>query len=601
MKNFSILKTRSMMASHIIMVVSIVIFFALKFGGPFWVMETFKNGQIDVLNQFLRVQGDASSLTFYLGLAEQKWFGPLSQSAAAIAFMIFSLCYLRTATVFRFGLSVFIFLLITKYEVLFLPPYGDAIGGPFAEAIWLSRHHFDYVGLFHQPDYAQGGPRVYLFSIYPTYLAIGMKILRNPVVFLIVFHQIVFLMISSVASMLRQASRKVFSDSTAMLVTILFLFMPLVQSQTESLNMEPPCVFFVMLSAYFLIQKKIARSSLAAIGAVLVKGTGIMACGAVALASVFLFIVEFRVNRKWSWKYLFWLFVMLAVPCLELFSKYFINDAHVSAGMVGLFNGLPSLKVLMIVRWFAASLLIYLCALAFSWKKLKGTRFFTGTMYVFGVAYFVLLLNFFAVSPRYTLSVYPFLIFSVVYSMTLLVKNNLLQKTVIIGAAVTMAFASYGYFYSPVNDHVILERSLEYRHDVRLDQNIAKTIEDRYDSFTIVAPMQIAQILALQELGYVKKELDVVIYGFSCYYGGIKNFVGLENLDRRRLVFIGKKSDADPSQLIVPEYPVDPRDHILEILTFGNRKAWIFSGGIAIEKLYRIVKMFQASSNKKIK
>ena len=63
------------------------------------------------------------------------------------------LVFLKNAKARAFGAMVFAYLVLTKIEVLFYPPYGDAIGGPFSEAIWLARHGFDYVELFHQDGY----------------------------------------------------------------------------------------------------------------------------------------------------------------------------------------------------------------------------------------------------------------------------------------------------------------------------------------------------------------------------------------------------------------------------------------------------------------
>lgn len=575
---------------NILMGLCAVLFFLIKFGGPFFVEQIFDYGNIDLILRFLPDINSAPSLSLYLGLAEQEIFGPISQTFAAAFLIIFTLCYLQKVNSFYFGFCIFLFFLVTKSEVLFFPPYGDAIAGPFVEAIWLARHNFDYVGLFHQPDYAQGGARVYLFSIYPTYAAIWISILKHPVIFLPVMHLIVFMLFSAVASWIREIARLVMSNATAVLTSLLFLFMPLVQSQSESLNMEPPCMFFVFLSAYLIVHRKVFFALLAAIGAVLVKGTGIMACGSVALIVFILLIGGIVRERKIKKKYILYILLMAAIPLLKLFSKYFIGDAHVSAGMVGLFKGLLSLKIIMIVRWFLASLVIYMGFFIFNRKRLSEKFFSAGMMYVFAVCFFILLLNFSVVSPRYRLSVYPFLIFCVINSMSLILKNVRLQSMVIIIAILIAAFSSYGYFGSVVQDHVLLERSLEYRNDFYIDREIVKIVERRYQDFAIVAPMQLAQMFALEELGYIAKGgLNVFIYGFPCYYGGIKQFPGLVYLDSQKTIFIGKKSDADAKALLVPGYPIDRNDVILEEISSGNKKAWIFSGGAGVEKLYRTI------------
>ena len=567
----------------------LLLFFLVKFGGSFAVDYLFEHGRTDILDRLAPSLDGPHPVTYYRGSVERNILGPVSQVLAFSAFLIFALRFLKRSSAWMFGTGVFIFLMITKTEVLFFPPYGDAIGGPFAEAWWLANNHFNYAGLFHQPDYAQGGPRVYLFSIYPTYAALWMKLLGNPRLYLPVMHMIVFGMISATAVMLREISRKIFSEKTALLTASLFLSLPLVQSQAESLNMEPPCLFFVTLSAFFLVYKRVWPAALAAVGAVLIKGTGIMACGAVGAVSLFLFCGGIRQGRKPEYHYIGVIVLMAMTACLKLFSKYFIGDAHVSAGMVGMFNGMPSLKILMCVRWFLAALTVYVLFSIFRFNKNKQFFFETGTMYLYAVLFFFILMNFSAVSPRYTLSVYPFLVFSVVYAGSLILNQPRIQAAVLTAAVITAAFFSYGYGAGETNDHVMLERSLEYRNDFYLDRQIVKTIESEFQTAVIGAPMQTAQILGIKEFGYTQKDLDVFMYGFSCRYGGIGTFRGLKHLDIRRTVFIGKMDDGDRKDILVPEYPMAPEDFVLKKLQYGEKNAWIFMGGYAIEKMYRMV------------
>src|SRR3989338_5627186 len=83
------------------------------------------------------------TLDFYLGRMEEALWGPLTQLISGLLFTFFALRFLKSSSPKTFGIAVFIFLCITKYEVLLFPLYGDAIGGPFAEARWLAEHNFD--------------------------------------------------------------------------------------------------------------------------------------------------------------------------------------------------------------------------------------------------------------------------------------------------------------------------------------------------------------------------------------------------------------------------------------------------------------------------
>ncbi|HSV43825.1 MAG TPA: hypothetical protein VLJ10_04645, partial [Candidatus Bathyarchaeia archaeon] len=280
--------------------------------------------------------------------------------------------------------------------------------------------------------------------------------------------------------------------------------------------------------------------------------------------------------------------LMAAVPVAFLSAKYFLNDAHVSAGMVGLWKGWPSLYNSFIFNVFWVSLVIYAVAEFVRRRSFEEWFLPSGLMYLFGSMYFLLMLNFIAVSDRYRLSAYPFLVYGGFYAVAQLVRSDVLRKLGLIVLALVYAFSSFGFFYGNSVDHIVSERSLEYRNDLLVDRALVKEIEDRYSSFKIGAPIILAHILALPELGYVHKKLSVLIYGFPCTYGGIEEFSGLPNLDMKRTVFVSRYKNHPSGSSLVP-FPIDEKDLILGKVSVGDRTAWIFMGGFAIEKLFRIV------------
>ena len=334
---------------------SVSLFFYVKFQSPALITSWFNAHNYEWLNQLSGLpQGSVAqprSLGFYLGQIDERVFGPLSQLISGILFMVLALLFLTKINTWKFGLAVFIYLFITKFEVLLFPPYGDAIGGPFAEAIWLKHNSFNYAGLLQQPGYAAGGPKVYVFTVYPAYLALTMMLLPNVKFFLIIHHLLVFMMAASIVALFRDIAARVFSSQIAILLALALLYMPLFQSQTEAINMEMPCVAFVMLSAYALIKGKLNRASVTAMGAVLVKGIGLFSCAAVFLVSLLTWIggkPEFRKNKN----IFFWWLALLAMMGLALSVKFIIKDQHVSSGMVNFFVGWPSLKIFFISRLY---------------------------------------------------------------------------------------------------------------------------------------------------------------------------------------------------------------------------------------------------------
>jgi hypothetical protein len=204
-------------------------------------------------------------------------------------------------------------------------------------------------------------------------------------------------------------------------------------------------------------------------------------------------------------------------------------------------------------------------------------------MFITAGAWFGFFVNHMAVSPRYQLLLTPFSLFSIFYGFQFLVKSSSVIKKLLWVVIAFSFLCSYGLLYPPVsgNNHVLMERSLGYRNDIKLYLQVAREVEDKFNSLTIGAPFIMAQALAMEELGYVHKGMDVMVYGMICQYGGIKNFHGLKEVNIGRTVWIGLLSDL-PVNI---EYPVSSQDKVIAQIYQGNRRATLFLGGVAIEDL----------------
>ncbi|MFA5087835.1 MAG: hypothetical protein WC552_02235, partial [Candidatus Omnitrophota bacterium] len=164
----------SRLLSIIFCVFLLFLFLLVKYQGPVVVNSLYQNGRIDLLNTLTFAQG-RQPLEFYSGQMEEFYLGPLGVLIAGIFLLFLSVNYLQGVSAAALAGIIFIFLVLTKFEVLFFPPYGELVAGPYAEASWLFRHSFDYAGLIQQDNFSQGGPKVYLFSVYPTIAALMMK------------------------------------------------------------------------------------------------------------------------------------------------------------------------------------------------------------------------------------------------------------------------------------------------------------------------------------------------------------------------------------------------------------------------------------------
>ncbi|MDD3375719.1 MAG: hypothetical protein PHY73_08390, partial [Candidatus Omnitrophica bacterium] len=581
---------RKWIVSSIILIVFSLI---VKQFADVWTVALLNKGAAPFLNS-ITGPTSAYSFDFYTGRMHELLWGPLEVLCSGFAFLLLSMRYLKDASPLRFGLAVFAYLLITKFEILFFPPYGDSGSGPVIEAIWLFHHNFDYVALSKETLFVRGGPKAYLFSLYPTYLAILMKLIPNTKLFLAVNHLIIFGLSALILSFFRSLARRIFNDKLSMLLSIFLLSLPLVQSQIEQINMEVPTLLFVMLSLFYLSEKKIFRSSIFSGLAVFTKLYAAYMGGAIFFVGVYLFFFgrEQKKNfRVFGSGVLSMLFVILGTLAL-----FYFMDLGGKVDKVGVFQGFALMKTFPISYFYLLSLVGFV---AFAIQDLKGKEgsvlsrivcflndhYRVAVMFVCSAGWFILFLNSGWIPPRYTFILLPSLILGIFYVICRLVENERVVERGIIALIFVGFLCSYGLPYPPViiQDHAIVERSLEYRNDVMLHMKLARLIEQKYANLTVAAPFAITQFLAFPEMGFAHKKLDVMIYLFPCTYGGVKNFEGLEKIDSRKVVWVGVETPFMRGEHL----PNGSYDHVIEELQVGNKSANLFVGGFSINAVYR--------------
>jgi len=591
----------------VLLVVLILSFFLVKFQSPQWIKSLYDNDSFGMLNRITSAEGQ-QSLDFYLGKAEDSLFGPLSILISMVFFLIFALRFFKGCRLWQFALAVFVFLVITKADVLSFPPYGELVAGPYAEATWLSNNSFDYVGLANEKNFSQGGPKVYLTSIYPTIAAFLMKISPTPMIFIVLNHLLIFILAAFVLAILREILLKLYDHETAILVVGALLSLPIFQCMTEMLHMEMLGIFFAMFSAYFLIKRKIELASVMAILSAWSKGTGGFTCVAVLVVGCTLFFMEKK--QRGNWRYLLWGVLSVVFGFMKLlFWRMFIHKIQPAANALSLFAGISPLWEIA-----KAELLLFIASLilvAFLYLREKCNdvtqdvlfikkHYVAFVMFIFAGMWFGLFINVSVMAYRYELFLMPFLVFCLFFVVNILTRSKNIIYWLLIASVVVFSLGSYGMFHfkkypSSIYSYHKFERSLEYRNDLKLHMRLAKEIEERFSGFTIGAPFVIAQKLALANLGYVKKPMDVVIYGMPCTYGGIKNFQGLKAMDIRKTIWIGFP---DSNILGDVPYPVDPKDKVLKKIVVGDKEVVLFMGGIAIEKMRLLVEMSRRGSFK---
>jgi hypothetical protein len=577
-----------------------------------WIKAQYAQQNFDILN-FFAAADEAKSLGYYLGKIEDVTVGPLSNWIMHLILAGLCLAFFPGIPCRRFASVIFLFLVISKFNVLFYPPYGDAIGGPFIEGWWLAEHGFDYAALFQQPGYNLGGPKVYMFSIYPTYLAVLLTLIPHVKCFLAVNHLLVFAMAAVVVALTREILRQDHRDKIATLTALVLLALPIFQSQTEAINMEMPYLFFSMLSVYALTQKKMGQALVLTLMAVLVKGHGILNCGIIFVFSMIFFLrggdpagqaglKESRASTRRPWRYLAYALLAVMIALLKVGSKFLLHDQHASAGMIRLGIGWASLKHMrhpyIYLATFAGFLVFVFWKSRFHIKAgveaLFDTYYRPLVIYVSAGMWYALFFNFYAVSPRYMLGMTPFIILGIVYVFLMVFPFLKRVATVLLLLILSItALNAYGLSHrgQGTTYHVLSERSLQYRNDLELNMRLAQRLQRDYQDYTIGAPFITAQMLRIPELGFVTEPLDVMAYGMPIQYAGIKRFEGLQKISIMNTLWIGMpeqfKSKGDFS------YPVHPQDKVIDKMVLGDNYAVLFMGGLSIDLAWKYLQYQQ--------
>lgn len=563
-----------------------------KFASPWLVSALLQGDHVSFLNMLTSAKGGVPA-EFYIGQLDDRFFGPLSVLCSGLAFLLAGLELLPRLTDRKIFFYFLTYFFVTKWETFLFPPYGDSASGPMMEAVWLLQNNFDFVRLSHQPLFIVGGPKAYLFSIYPAFQALLMKCTPSPQAFLVVNHGVTYIVSAAILALFFLMLKRLWDAKKAFLLSFLFLALPLTQSQVEQLNMEIPTLLFIMAGFYFLSKKDIFKAALFSGLAIFVKIYALFAAATVFVAGLFLFFFDDALKGRKS---------VLAASMLAIFFAilgawllcFVINPAG-KVDKVGLLQGWPLMRQFPITYLFLVSFVVYFAQAARIAFKTSSTfgrdlkiffkeRFLTVSLFIAAAAWFVLFANSLWIPPRYTLILFPFLIASAAAAVTTVIRHERIFERLLVSLIAFALLASYGLTYRslPLEDYSVSERSLEYRNDIKLHMRLGERLSESYGDFTIAAPFNFAQMLAFPEIGFTAKKLDVMIYLFPCLYGNVKNFTGIENLDIQKVLWVGIHSPF----MRPPYFPTGPGDFVVEKIVLGNKSVTLFFGGYSINAIY---------------
>ena len=554
----------------------------------------YSRGETGFLNNIsFTSETEIRPVDYYVGKIEDLWLGPLTSVVSGGLFLLFCLWFLQGAGRTRFAVAVLLYLLLSRFQVLFNPPYGDGLFGVLSEPLWLVRHHFDWISLLHQKTYVWGGPVQYPESIYPQFIALLLYFSSSPPIFLFLNHLLVFSAGAILVALVREILMEFFDARRATLGAILFLALPIIQCHVELLNMEIVCSCFAAGALLMAMRNNVFMASALATFSMMVKVSGAFTVAMLLGACLLSFFKE--PHKKKIMADIFWVLGACAIA-LYLLSLRAVAIGHANFSLTPARAALRLMPSLFIFRLFLFLSVFYLGQCIFWWisggtPEKKGNVFLNGhykslTVFMITAAWFLLHLKAPTMIPRYTVLVIPFILSFFVYLFSGLVKKDIYFTRTMVALILFALLCSHGLLFigQPVNGEVNHnERSLEYRNVLAVYRRTAEEIEKNGSSFAFVGDILMAQILFFKEAGYIRKSPEnVFVYGSGATHEGIRMVDELQGFKSFEVLWIAETS-ADPHYLA--DFPIAPEDTILKEIWAGDKRITLFVGGLSILRL----------------
>ena len=412
--------------------------------------------------------------------------------------------------------AAFLLLLMANVSVLQDPPYWDALTGIFSQAVWLKDHNFDYMSLWQQPKWTDGGPRVnILYLLAPAY---GLLLkLFDPAWAFGIIHGFNIFCGALTFTLFYAILCDFIPHRHALLWCLAAALDPIWNGQVASLYIEMPqaaCYGAVILALH---RHGYIRAAIACVLAFLIKSSALL----LALAMVVWYGVQY-IGRHWPaslprpapghWRAVF---TVLPFPVVYLLSTAFTSDRyqlqwHVSRSLFIIKTQIPfqTLTLMGIALALIAVLL-----------KRKWRRQVFGDRAAFDMVTFLTILvgGFWVAFHLYPLSLCRY-VTSIVFPMTallgLLVSRLGSRVPVLLAGMLIITGAAnlYGLLLPPLpgpkaRSGEYLERSREYLIDLAANRRICRFLEDHHFTRPIVVKYPFAHMLTDPDLGYVRQPL----------------------------------------------------------------------------------------------
>jgi len=384
--------------------------------------------------------------------------------------------------------------------------------------------------MYETPDYDQGGARVKVFNVHPSFQAVLLNLMPNTPWFLFVNHLLSFGYAAVALVAFYHLLRYQFQKDISLLGCFLLIGFPLFITQADAIYLEMPLLACCLSALALTIYNRPLAGAILAMFAMYTKPTG-----TICIATLFLFnLIDITSSSRQRRRACILLSgcALLFIIQMLLYQTFYQGQEidglvkFMRGALKGFFRSMPDFLMLYLVFGLFTCLTLkrHIQKSSFHIKPFFTNLFKDrlNMLMILFLSWFTLFyMNIIIILPRYFLLCLPVLLFGLISLTVRYLKRTWLIRSGLLILTGLFLYNLSGRLYSayPKNDGFILERSLEYMDDMRLNIQLAKHLEEKYADTTIITSWPYIQMLVLPQLGYVTKPLNAVTINGPLSYG----------------------------------------------------------------------------------
>jgi len=436
---------------------------------------------------------------------------------------------------FIFFVVIISLLSAIQYNNLFNPPYGDSLEATFRTAIWLKNHNFNYLDLFKEPTFHNGGVNIYPINIISFIAAVLYNIFNKKMVFFCV-HLLILFCSSLIFIVYLKILKLLFNLKWSFSIAILAAFEPIFIGQTSSLYLEIPLALCLALSLYYLIKEKYFKCAIIGVfGYFFIKTSLFLYFADLIIIYLFHLIISYIKKEKFNKKLNF-----LLLPFSILIIHYIKNTSYTSPVICRWPNLFIKFKFhsLSLFPSLTMSFIFIIILILLTLLNKNKFKLLYNNSQSFNISfYFLVLVLSFWISyytyswplPRYaTFIIFPQII--LLFILLRLFLSKQLTKIILIILLCWNILNLNGKLFPKTIQPIIrigafLERSNEFNKDVISLRKMCDYLSKCFFNSNIICKPYIKYLLTIPDLGYVNKSLPHVYSSNKTSFKEIKNTI----------------------------------------------------------------------------